>query len=219
MKSFIIYISISFFSILSLYSATDSTDQNKNHKKEDVIKWHVLPDSLSKQELNFQQDTINVISDTIYLENDFVLPVLDTTVAENKENKIDKVLIGSVENDQLSLFIEDTVITQAISKELSDTFEIEKMLIHRDFDGSYSFYLEGKLGKKPIVIRIKLFLMNEAELYMTEDSFMEYCLSERKCKSPAFADLYGCKCLNGSSKNVSYNKIDKLNLKCFSRNK
>jgi hypothetical protein len=215
MKSFIIYISIWILSILSLYSATDSTDHKSMHQKSDRINWGMLPDSIAIQEIKFQQDTINVISDTIYLESNFILPVLDTTRAVNEEKIIDKVLVGSVENDQLSLFIEDTVITQAISKELSDTFEIAKMLIHRDFDGSYLFYLEGKLGKKPIVIRIKLYLMNEAELYITVDSFLEYCLSERKCKSPAFADLYGCKCLNGSSKNVSYHKIDKLNLNCF----
>ncbi len=121
-----------------------------------------------------------------------------------------KVMLGTMDNNQLNLYLNDTLIQKAISEELSETLTISAMLIHKDFDEALFFYIEGKLGEKPLVLRIKLYRENETELYITQDSFLEYCLARKKCKIPAFADLVGCKCLSGNSKSVEYRKIENI---------
>jgi len=210
MNSFIIKLILFLICINPLFSMYDSTNINRTYEKGDRIKWGFLSYSDINSIYSSQPNSLLFLLGITKPNFNNSDPLLDYIRAYSSSEKvgITKVLIGSMENDQLSLFIEDSLISKAISEELSDTLSIEKMLIQRDFDESLFFYIEGKLGKNPVVIRIKLFLENEKELFITKDSFLEYCLSEKKCKSPAFADLFGCKCLNGSSKNVIYHRIE-----------
>ena len=135
--------------------------------------------------------------------------LLGTTL--DSTNTTQEVLLGTISDKQLSLYIEEYHFQKAISEELSDSIFIEIMIIQKDFDGSLFLYIEGNFNSKRIVLRIRLFRKNDTELYLTNKSYMEYCLASKKCKTPAFADLVGCKCLGGSSKNVNYYKIENLN--------
>lgn len=143
----------------------------------------------------------------------FLFPIILFSQADTIK-KIDKAksekLVGTISEQQLSLYLDDDLVQSAISEELSDSLSIFTMLIHKDFDGALFFYLDGDLGDKPIVLRIKLFRKNGSELYITEKSYLEYCIANKNCNSPAFADLVGCKCSGGSSKNVEHHKIENL---------
>ena len=131
------------------------------------------------------------------------------TLKQIEKAKAEK-LVGTINDQQLSLYLDDDLVQSAISEELSDSLSIFTMLIHKDFDGALFFYLDGDLGDKPIVLRIKLFRKNGSELYITEKSYLEYCIAKNNCDSPAFGDLVGCKCTGGSSKNVEHHRIENM---------
>jgi hypothetical protein len=205
MKSIILYI---FIFIVISYGSLSQIDSIKINNQEKRIIRSKYIDSL----IFMKKHTNTFIIKSPYSEK------AETTEEITKEKKIERILIGSVDNNKLDLLIEDSLISKAISEELSDSLSISTMLIQRDFDETLFFYIEGILGNRPIAIRIKLFRENETELYITKESYLEYCLAKKKCKSPAFGDLFGCKCLNGSSKSVEYHRIDGINFHKLSGN-
>ena len=122
-----------------------------------------------------------------------------------------KLVLGQINNNELVLKIDETVLLNAIIEEIggNSKAKIKNLYIQKEIEGNFFLYCDGYIGKKRLAVRISLNFENQNELFLTPDSKMEYCVSDAKCDKIVFVE-HNCICdENPKLKKINYYKIDK----------
>ena len=142
----------------------------------------------------------------------FCLTVSTTENALSQSDKdsiyIPKVMLGRININELILYADESVLLNAISEEIQGKISINNYLIQKEIDGYYYLLCEGFLDKKNLALRFSLSLEDSTDLYLTSNSLMEYCISDKKCGKMIFLEKT-CLCeSNPKNKKIKYIRKD-----------